>query len=109
MRSILLASAALLVIAPAAIAQSTNPAPQPNPSQNQSSSMNGEPQHLRANLRSALEKAGYKDIRVAPTSFMVHAKDSDGNPVVMSVGPDSFTEVAEVGSANDGSNAPSTT
>jgi sporulation protein YlmC with PRC-barrel domain len=40
-----------------------------------------------------LQKSGYTDIKVAPTSFMVHAKDSDGNPVVMSISPDSFTEV----------------
>ena len=43
-----------------------------------------------------LDKAGYKDIRVAPTSFVVHAKDTDGNPVVMSVSPDSFTEVTDL-------------
>ena len=104
MRSILLASAALLVLAPATMAQSQIQSPQPNPTQNQTTSQNqnsnsaaAQPQHMRANLRSALEKAGYKDIRVAPTSFMVHAKDSDGNPVVMSISPDSFTEVAEIG------------
>lgn len=107
MRSILLASAALLIIAPATMAQS--PAPS-SPAQNQtsqnsnSSGAAAEPQRIRANLRSALEKAGYKDIRVAPTSFMVHAKDSEGNPVVMSISPDSFTEVSEVGAnSNTGS------
>lgn len=110
MRSILLASAALLIIAPATMAQS--PTPANPPAQNQAShnsDPNGataEPQHIRANLRSALEKAGYKDIRVSATSFMVRAKDSEGNPVMMSISPDSFTEISEVG-AN--SNAGSTT
>src|SRR5580704_13427821 len=110
MRSILLASAALLVLAPAAtMAQSPNSAPQPNVTQNEKAgSATAEPQHIRANLRNALEKAGYKDIRVAPTSFMVHAKDADGNPVVMSISPDSFTEVADM-TNNNNSNAPSTT
>jgi sporulation protein YlmC with PRC-barrel domain len=108
MRSILLASAALLVLAPATMAQNANSGSQPNATQNQtsqnqaSSGTTAEPQHLRANLRSALEKAGYKDIRVAPTSFMVHARDTDGNPVVMAISPDSFTEVADV--TNSGGN-----
>jgi|SRR5579859_6234156 len=107
MRSILLASAALLVIAPATMAQSPTPS---SPAQSQtsqnSSGTAAEPQHIRANLRSALEKAGYKDIRVSATSFMVRAKDSEGNPVMMSISPDSFTEISEVG-AN--TNAGSTT
>ena len=43
-----------------------------------------------------LQKSGYTDIRVAPTSFMVRAKDQDGNPVVMSISPDSFAEMTAV-------------
>jgi len=111
MRSFLLTGAALMVLSQAAMAQSPNSASQPNATppnatQNEtSSSATAGPQHMRANLRNALEKAGYKDIRVAPTSFMVHARDADGNPVVMSISPDSFTEVTDV---ND-NNASSTT
>ena len=109
MRSVLLASAAILALAPAAMAQSPNSASQPNTTQDQSTnSTSAQPQHLRANLRNALEKSGYKDIKVAPTAFMVHARDSDGNPVVMAISPDSFTEVADVGGGNK-SNSPSTT
>ena len=52
-------------------------------------------QHLGANLRNMLQKSGYTDIRVAPTSFMVHAKDSAGNLVTMSVSPDFFAEVTD--------------
>ena len=47
-----------------------------------------------------LQKSGYTDIRVSPTSFMVHAKDSDGNPVVMSISPDAFTEVTDVNASS---------
>ena len=36
---------------------------------------------------------------------MVRAKDKDGNPVIMSISPDSFTEVSEVGSAGSDSSA----
>jgi sporulation protein YlmC with PRC-barrel domain len=41
-----------------------------------------------------LQKSGFTDIRVAPTSFMVRAKDQDGNPVVMSISPDQFAEMS---------------
>ncbi|MFZ0767171.1 PRC-barrel domain-containing protein [Bradyrhizobium sp.] len=112
MRTFLLTGAALMVLSQAAMAQSPNTATQPNATQNQtSSSPTAQPQHLRSNLRNALEKAGYKDIRVAPTSFMVRARDTDGNPVVMAIGPDSFTEVADVtnGGSNNNGNTPSTT
>ena len=76
MRAFLLAGAAVLVLSQAATAQTTNN------SQNDSASQATSSQHMRANLRSMLEKSGYKDIRVAPTSFVVRARDTDGNPVV---------------------------
>jgi hypothetical protein len=96
MRSLLLASAAVLVISQAAIAQTPNTT---NDTANQAQTNTGQ-QHMRSNIRNMLEKAGYKDIRVAPTSFAVRAKDSDGNPVFMSVSPDQFTEVTDVNGAN---------
>jgi sporulation protein YlmC with PRC-barrel domain len=52
---------------------------------------------LRAQLQTMLQDQGFSDIRVMPSSFLVRAKDKDGNPVVMSVSPDSMTEVAEIG------------
>jgi sporulation protein YlmC with PRC-barrel domain len=48
-------------------------------------------------IRDMLQTAGFRDIKIAPGSFLVHAKDKSGNPVVMNVGPDSLTEVTEVG------------
>jgi sporulation protein YlmC with PRC-barrel domain len=100
MRAFLLTGAALIVLSQAAMAQSPNPAqpgqPQANATQNDNGNATPSQQHLRANLKSVLEKAGYKDIRVAPTSFMIHARDNDGNPVVMAISPDSFSEVADV-------------
>ena len=48
------------------------------------------------NLRSDLSKAGFSDISIAPSSFIVHAKDREGNPVVMFINPNSISEfVAE--------------
>ncbi len=101
MRSFLLTGAAIMVLSQAAMAQSPNNAPNDNANQAQAG------QHMRSNIKNMLEKAGYKDIRVAPTSFVVHAKDSEGNAVVMSMSPDSFTEVTDLntnnGSATTGS------
>jgi sporulation protein YlmC with PRC-barrel domain len=91
MRAFLLAGAAVLALSQAAMAQTPNNAQNDNANQTAAGQ-----QHMRANLRNMLEKSGYKDIRVAPTSFVVHAKDTDGNPVVISVGPDSFAEVTDL-------------
>ena len=33
-------------------------------------------------------------VSVTPASFLIRAKDKQGNPVEMVIGPDSFTEVA---------------
>jgi sporulation protein YlmC with PRC-barrel domain len=97
MRALLLAGAAMLVLSQASMAAETT-----NNAQNDNANQPAASQHLRANLRNMLEKSGYKDIRVAPTSFMVHARDSDGNPVMMTVSPDSFTEVTDVNNTNGG-------
>ena len=95
MRTILLASAAVIALSPIAYAQDAK-STQPSTTANQTASK----QHLRADLKNMLQKSGYTDIRVAPTSFMVRAKDSDGNPVVMSISPDSFTEFTGTSTTN---------
>ena len=46
-------------------------------------------------LRDDLSKAGFTDITIMPSSFLVRAKDSQGNPVMMVINPDSITEVTE--------------
>ena len=106
MRAFLLASAALAVLSQATMAQTPN---SPNDNANQTVAN----QHLRSNLKNMLVKSGYKEIRVAPTAFVIHARDADGNPVIMSVSPDSFTEVTNLynddgttaGSASNGATA----
>lgn len=94
MRTLLLAGTAALVISQAAMAQAPNNSP--NNSTNDTANQSGSGQHLRSNLKNMLEKSGYKDIRIAPTGFLVRAKDTDGNAVVMSVSPNSFTEVTDL-------------
>jgi sporulation protein YlmC with PRC-barrel domain len=63
------------------------------------------PEHVR----DLLQKQGFKDIQVVPESFIIHAKDKDGDPVVMSVSPDSITMVKIVGGPGSDGSADDTT
>lgn len=107
------AAGALLLFPAAAMAQTNTPTSQPNsaPSVNNEQSMHpgaAKQGSLRAQVRDMLQKEGFTDIRVMPSSFMVHAKDKDGNPVFMSISPDSFAEVAEVGTSGSNNATEST-
>ncbi len=97
------AASVLLLCQAGAMAQTKTPTTQsgaaPTINETQSTMPNASTHgSLRAQMRDMLQKEGFTDVRVVPSSFMVRAKDKDGNPVVMSISPDSFTEVSEVGS-----------
>src|SRR6202034_705372 len=47
-------------------------------------------QSVQAEVRRALEAAGFKDVKVEPRTFAVHAKDPSGSPVMMVINPDTF-------------------
>ncbi len=100
MRTMLLAGTALAMIGSFAYAQSDNQA-----------APNSGKVNARSQLTQMLTKSGFTDIKVAPTAFMVHAKDSDGNPVVMSISPDSFTQVTvdAAGASSEGHQTSTTT
>ncbi len=51
------------------------------------------PAHVSQKLRDDLTKAGFTNITIMPSSFLVRAKDSQGNPMMMVINPDSVTEV----------------
>ncbi|MGB7976163.1 MAG: hypothetical protein WCF81_17875 [Roseiarcus sp.] len=51
------------------------------------------PAHVSQRLRDDLTKAGFTNITIMPSSFLVRAKDSQGNPMMMVINPDSVTEV----------------
>ena len=53
-------------------------------------------------------KAGFTDIRIMPSSFLVRAKDLAGNPVMMVVNPNSVTAITEENNAA-GNNASAST
>jgi hypothetical protein len=69
---------------------------------------------IRQDIMQDLQKAGYKNIHLAPASFVAHATDQHGNPVVMAISPDSVTMItamnppAQAGSTKTASAAPST-
>jgi hypothetical protein len=80
--------------------------------QNGSANTNGA-QHNRGqiaaqvekNLHHDLTKAGYTDIKIMPGSFLVHAKDSHGNPTEMMVNPYTVTEITAMNNSSNTSSA----
>ena len=48
-------------------------------------------------LRTRLAHAGFTDIEMLPTSFLVRAKDADGHAVLLQVSPDEVTEWKQAG------------
>ena len=108
------AAALVLMTGAAASAQTSAPIKAPNSSATAAANTTANPtsanQPLRQQVRNNLVQAGFTDITVMPTSFLVRAKDQSGNPVMMVINPDSLTEItttnsnASAGSQN-GNNA----
>lgn len=48
-------------------------------------------QNLPQQIRSKLQNSGFTDITVVPQTFAVSAKDRDGDPVMMMIGPQTMT------------------
>ena len=42
-------------------------------------------------LHDDLTARGFTDVKIVPQAFLISAKDKDGNPLVMLVGPNSMT------------------
>ena len=64
--------------------------------------------NIRQGIQNQLQQAGYTDVSVTPSSFFIHAKDKQGHPVAMVIGPDTFTEVTELPAGNSASSGGST-
>jgi len=47
-------------------------------------------------LRTLLARAGFTDIEMMPTSFLIHAKDANGNPVTLVFSPDGSVQSKQV-------------
>ena len=81
------ACASVALLAGTAWAQS----PAPNTSNNNPEMSDQEMQRGPQKLREKLAQDGYTDVQIAPGSYIVSAKDKDGNKVVMMIGPHSMT------------------
>lgn len=98
MKAVLIAATALMTCAGAAYAQNNTSSTSTTSSASDASGMNNAP--IREQVKDNLQKAGFQDVTVTPASFMVHAKNKNGQPVAMVVTPDSVTMVTEVAPNN---------
>lgn len=99
----------------AALAQANPASTATSPKAAQSSAgmtAQGAPAHgqsLRRQLVNNLKDEGFTDVKIAPESFIVEAKDKSGNPVTMFLSPNSVTEISAVDmDAQNGANANAT-
>ena len=74
--------------------------------QDQPAKSNGNAQAIQQQVQNNLRQAGFTDIQIMPSSFLVRAKDSAGNPVMMVINPDSVTAVTEITGPTGTSPAP---
>jgi hypothetical protein len=51
---------------------------------------------LREEIRNELTMDGLRDIKIAPEEYVVHAKNKNGDSVVMVIRPNSFLEMTDV-------------
>jgi hypothetical protein len=56
-------------------------------------------------LTKDLEKAGFTNIRVLSDSFVVQAKDKNGNPTVMTLSPSGVFAISEITKGNEAKEA----
>src|SRR3954451_2939079 len=89
MRTFALLSVFALMTSPALAQDSTS-------TLNRTQTSPGDTQAIQAQVQNNLKQAGFTDIQIMPSSFLVRAKDSAGNPVIMVINPDSVTAVTEM-------------
>jgi hypothetical protein len=93
--SLLLAGTALLLCQSAAMAETNTHPTKDTTAESSANATTAAPSSPSSQMRDSLQKAGFSNIRMEPSSFVISATDKDGHPVVMTVTPDSFTEVTE--------------
>lgn len=93
-----------------ALAQNSNQPTHPNTSSSAQPMSSGDQQQLRQKITQDLKNDGYSDVQVVPDSFLVHAKNKQGEAVVMIINPNSVfavtqlpTNQANAGNSNNGS------
>ena len=94
----LLASVSIaIVLASPAFAADT--ATKPNGLESQSTATQPT-QNLPAQIRAKLEQDGFTNVSIVPVSFLVSAKDKNGDPVTMVIGPISMMMLTQVPASN---------
>jgi len=81
-------AAALAVPAFAADATTADPASQSTAAQ--------PTQNLPEQIRSKLQQDGFTNVSIVPGSFLVSAKDKNGDPVTMVIGPNSMMMLTQI-------------
>jgi glucose/arabinose dehydrogenase len=119
MRKFLIAAASLLVCSPAFAQTSANSPSEQNSLPSEQNSQTASPQteskdqaqpqqttvNIALQIKNNLEHAGFKNIKLVPSAFIVRADDQNDNPVVMVVNPGSITSVSEKkGASAEGNN-----
>jgi hypothetical protein len=100
--SLAVMAASVTLMATPVFAQNVNQSSSPNGSnQSQNSQQNG--QNIRQQLVQSLEKAGFTHVRVEPEVFVVHARNEQGQPVLMRISPDTMEEITAIPMNNQGS------
>ena len=74
-------------------------ATKPNGPESQSSATQPT-QNLPAQIRTKLEQDGFTNVSIVPGSFLVSAKDKNGDPVTMVIGPNSMMMLTQVPASN---------
>lgn len=87
----------VLLAAPALAQTSTIPSAQPAASSaaSKTTSRPTVTPDTQQKIRQSLEQSGFKDVRVVPESFVIHAQAPDGSRIAMMISPDGVTEVVE--------------
>ena len=111
MKSALAAATLLAFLGSPALAQTSAPAnssqmdaassknDQSSPSDAAGNSSQAQDQDAIQKIRQDLQKAGFTDVKVVARSFVVQAKSSNGNPVLMTIGPHGMSVFEAMGGA----------
>jgi hypothetical protein len=85
---------AVPLLTTAALAQ-TPPTSTPSEQSANSGQKQANQEAVRQQVRKNLQQAGFTDIKLVPSSFLVRAKDKQGNQVMMFITPNSVTAVTK--------------
>lgn len=83
----------------------TNSPPPPNAASQQKANQRSAPTVEK--LKQDLQKAGFSEVKVLEDAFLVQAKTKDGNPILMTIGPNGMSAL-EMSNVSSDSSKPAT-